>query len=203
MKKLKLFLSLSLAIVLLFAQAGFSRNLSAESISSSADVLQTEASASEEPTLATLSETELVSTPVDDATVAVSEVTETSTEVSNLVNESTASSTDTSSSETLPNTEETPSGALDPLTDLTPLEESQDNPLAMAELQMMPLALATGEIQIAVTNMVLENQDYMRAQYYEFHPLSFDWTHTGQVTAGQYFTIKIDPELNLHPNTLD
>lgn len=165
MKKLKLFLSLSLAIVLLFAQAGFSRNLSAESISSSADVLQTEASASEEPTLATLSETELVSTPVDDATVAVSEVTETSTEVSNLVNESTASSTDTSSSETLPSTEETPSGALDPLTDLTPLEESQDNPLAMAELQMMPLALATGEIQIAVTNMVLENQDYMRAQY--------------------------------------
>lgn len=52
-----------------------------------------------------------------------------------------------------------------------------------------------------VSNMVLKDADKMRAQYYEFHELSFNWSFPGPIVAGDYFVVQLDPELNLHPNT--
>lgn len=81
-------------------------------------------------------------------------------------------------------------------------EGSSPEPQVKGETVAVPSNEAT-EIPLTITNMVLANQDKFRAQYYEFHALSFDWAFSGPITAGQYFTVTIDPELNLHPNTLE
>lgn len=64
-------------------------------------------------------------------------------------------------------------------------------------------ALAIPVNEFRITSLTLEGQDLMRAQYYEFHKMSLSWEIPGSVQEGQYFTITLDPDLNLHPNTLE
>ena len=72
---------------------------------------------------------------------------------------------------------------------------------------VLPTALATPTGN-AITNVVtsgmkIERPDQVLAMEYEFHALSFDWAFSGSVAAGDYFTVALDPELNLHPNTAE
>ena len=74
--------------------------------------------------------------------------------------------------------------------------------LLLALCLLATTALAA-EIQLNVSGMTLGGADQMRAQYYEFHPLTINWSFPGPVQPGDYFVVHLDPELNLHPNTDD
>lgn len=56
---------------------------------------------------------------------------------------------------------------------------------------------------VTTSNMTIARPDQVLAMEYEFHALSFNWAIDGKVAAGDYFTIALDKELNLHPNTAE
>lgn len=58
-------------------------------------------------------------------------------------------------------------------------------------------------IQATLDSLSIPDANQFRAQYYEFHEVNVTWSCPGPIKEGDYLTLEIDPELNLHPNTLE